>query len=624
MTNTAYGSGALAAVTTGTYDSAFGDQAMANLTTGAQNTGVGSFALRLLVTGSFNSAMGQSALPNATGSGNSALGQSAGASLTTGSYCTFVGKDAGYHPSQKADASNSIALGFKAYATKDNQAVLGNLSTTETMVWGELRGGFAGDVRIFNDYGTNNFYIASAGPANPTGSVTGNGCVAIGYNAMLLHTAASNCVALGTSALEKSGGEQHTAVGAGALQNCNGSTSAGHTAFGKAAAASLTAGTRSTFIGCEAGSNASQKVDPVESIAIGAGAYTTKDNQAVIGGSSITETVLQGEVLVSAQRALLHQGSSNNFFYAAAGPVIPSSGTGNVAMGIHALGAITSGSGCAAVGVSALAALTTGNDHTAIGNGALSSLAGGVGCTAVGRWAARDDTAGGNITAIGDTALQRNTTGISNSALGYAAAWRNTTGQDNVAIGVYAAAYRQSSSRWVVIGSEALANELTDDISDTVAVGYRALYATTGKEQVALGSEALRNHVAGSRNTGVGFRAGQRLTDGSDCVFIGHQAGENTNQKTDALNAVAIGANSYTTKDDQVSIGSDSVTETVLHGVQKWTPYLVANLPAASDAGLGARSFVSDADGPVFGNAVIGGSSTPVPVYSDGSVWLVG
>ena len=50
----------------------------------------------------------------------------------------------------------------------------------------------------------------------------------------------------------------------------------------------------------------------------------------------------------------------------------------------------------------------------------------------------------------------------------------------------------------------------------------------------------------------------------------------------------------------------------------------VASLPAAATAGVGARSFVSDALTPVFGSAVTGGGAVTVPVYSTGSAWNVG
>ena len=52
--------------------------------------------------------------------------------------------------------------------------------------------------------------------------------------------------------------------------------------------------------------------------------------------------------------------------------------------------------------------------------------------------------------------------------------------------------------------------------------------------------------------------------------------------------------------------------------------YTVATVPSASAAGVGAKSFVSDASAPSFGATVVGGGAVNVPVYSDGTNWKVG
>lgn len=51
---------------------------------------------------------------------------------------------------------------------------------------------------------------------------------------------------------------------------------------------------------------------------------------------------------------------------------------------------------------------------------------------------------------------------------------------------------------------------------------------------------------------------------------------------------------------------------------------VVGSLPSAATMGAGARSFVTDALTPVFGNAVSAGGAAKVPVVSDGISWLVG
>jgi len=52
--------------------------------------------------------------------------------------------------------------------------------------------------------------------------------------------------------------------------------------------------------------------------------------------------------------------------------------------------------------------------------------------------------------------------------------------------------------------------------------------------------------------------------------------------------------------------------------------FTVAGLPSAATAGTGARAFVNDALTPVILTAVTGGGAVKVPVYSNGTNWLVG
>ena len=71
-------------------------------------------------------------------------------------------------------------------------------------------------------------------------------------------------------------------------------------AYGNYSGISITTGFRNTFIGTSAGNSGSQKVDAAGSIAIGNVAYTTKDYQCVLGPSTITETLLRGNVIFGA------------------------------------------------------------------------------------------------------------------------------------------------------------------------------------------------------------------------------------------------------------------------------------------------------------------------------------
>lgn len=56
----------------------------------------------------------------------------------------------------------------------------------------------------------------------------------------------------------------------------------------------------------------------------------------------------------------------------------------------------------------------------------------------------------------------------------------------------------------------------------------------------------------------------------------------------------------------------------------KTTPTTFSGLVAAATAGAGARSFITDANGTTFASVAAGGGANAVPVYSDGTQWLIG
>ena len=95
------------------------------------------------------------------------------------------------------------------------------------------------------------------------------------------------------------------------------------------------------------------------------------------------------------------------------------------------------------------------------------------------------------------------------------------------------------------------------------AVGFGALSGTTSLYNVAVGYSALSNGSDNSNSVGVGYGSGTGLTSSvnSGNTFVGASTGQAPNQKTDAINTTAIGANAYTTRDNQVVIGDASVTE---------------------------------------------------------------
>lgn len=186
---TAVGAGALQSARDGVGGTAIGRLAAASLTSANNNTAVGAHAMRLSVSGvgntafgykaaesnisgfgsvvvgahaarwmpdgdrnvvvgfyamgdarsptSDNVAVGTQALFAATGGRNTAVGTNAGLKVTTGSANVFIGFGAGAGEQQRADVTNSIAIGEGACTTQSHQVVLGN-DRTEVFVFGDL------------------------------------------------------------------------------------------------------------------------------------------------------------------------------------------------------------------------------------------------------------------------------------------------------------------------------------------------------------------------------------------------------------------------------------------------------------------------------------------------------
>jgi len=140
--NTAVGTNALRSATIGGGNSAYGSSALVLNTTGFGNTGMGSAALYGNTTGYNNTALGWNALAgNTTGVGNIGIGinagryQSDGTNLTSSNSSIYIGHESrGFSNSD----SNSIVIGSNAVGKGPNKTVIGNSSTTETYLFGQL------------------------------------------------------------------------------------------------------------------------------------------------------------------------------------------------------------------------------------------------------------------------------------------------------------------------------------------------------------------------------------------------------------------------------------------------------------------------------------------------------
>lgn len=116
--NTAVGANAAGANTTGRTNTALGEFALANNTTGNDNVAIGSRALEANVSASFSTAVGANALRTSRGTSNTAVGFAAMGSATTAFGNVAYGKEALY--------SNQGGLGNVAIGDRALYAALGN------------------------------------------------------------------------------------------------------------------------------------------------------------------------------------------------------------------------------------------------------------------------------------------------------------------------------------------------------------------------------------------------------------------------------------------------------------------------------------------------------------------
>jgi hypothetical protein len=116
------------------------------------------------------------------------------------------------------------------------------------------------------------------------------------------------------------------------------------------------------------------------------------------------------------------------------------------------------------------------------------------------------------------------------------------------------------------VGANAL--NATTTGGSNVSIGSDSMVSnTSGANNVAVGNGTLYSIVSGStNNTAIGTNALLSLTSGSNNSAVGYYAGRNASQKVDAANSMALGANTYTTKSNQVVVGDVNITETLLRG----------------------------------------------------------
>jgi hypothetical protein len=559
--NTAVGSAAMDAITSGTVNTAVGSTALSANTTAASNTAIGYGALATATTGGLNTAVGRSALLDlTTGTPNVAVGAYAGQSVTTGASNTFIGYQAG-DATTTADGNTAVGRdSLVANTTGDQNTAVGAISL---------------------DANTTGRNIVAVGYNALGANTTGASNVAVGMNALRLNTTAANNTAVGTDALTaNTTAASGTAVGKDALKA--NTTGGSNTAVGSASLDANTTGASNTAIGV---SSLGASTTGDNNVAVGQGALelaTTADNNTAVGREALTaNTTGAGNVAIGFQTLDANTEASDNVAIGIYALGANTTGANNVAVGRDSLTNNTTATGNTAVGYASLLANTTGAGNTAVGLGSLDANTTATRSTAVGYDSLGVNTTGDQNTAVGAGALEANTTGHTNTAVGEQAGKSITTGDENVAIGHGALDGCTTGAGNVAIGTDAIGSGSYAGQGYNTAVGYNAmLIATSATGTTAIGNQSLDALTTGDNNTGLGAGAAGAMTTGANNIAIGKSAlqgvctgSHNVAIGTESLNAVTSGGENITigrdaghditTGTQNVAIGHESLTKNV-------------------------------------------------------------
>jgi hypothetical protein len=462
--------------------------------------------------------------------------------------------------------------------------------------------------------GTNNVAIgAAAQRANSTGSFN----VDVGFLSAYLNNGDANTRVGARNSEFSTAVDRVTAIGAYALQN---NSSDENVAVGYFSGGSLTTGQRATVVGTSAGvfqttqndftavgfnAGGGAHVPGHNQVVIGASSYATAPDQVALGNDDVKSLKMFGttfaikgynrDLILSggSNYASVDQGAARTIVGFEAGPnLLNVDSFGLLLGGTHAMMVGTKMQSSVALGSQAGQFGNNWNDVTAVGSQALRHLgahvptydapadeahikASGtdvtqglplptymVGHVAVGKNALRYNTIGQNNTGIGDSALGFTTTGSANVALGYVCGEGNVTGSFNTMGGQGVRLFIRDGDNNALWGHGiqsfiGTAGTYPAGGSRNSILGSDAIKSWNGSDMSAVGFEAFKNatgHANG--DVGLGARVGNSIVTGGDNVFIGVDSGNSASQATDVQNSIAIGADTFTTADNQVRIGN--------------------------------------------------------------------
>jgi hypothetical protein len=240
-------------------------------------------------------------------------------------------------------------------------------------------------------------------------------------------------------------------------------------------------------------------------------------------------------------------------------------------------------------------------------------------------------------TALGQGTFATNT-GYASVAIGFEALRDNTSGRRNVGVGVYALERVTTGYENTALGVHA-GGGCTVSVGNTL-IGYRVGGTTNDmlNFNTAVGSSAFTGSGSkGTSNTAVGYEALGTINSADGCIGIGRGAGKYANASRQVFIDSADRTNIANCQDIGLIYGKAEATAQIqdlrLNAITRIGPgaaatAIVANLQAASAALRGYRGWVTDATvayvSANVGSTVAGGGSNAVPVFCNGTNWVIG
>ena len=241
---------------------------------------------------------------------------------------------------------------------------------------------------------------------------------------------------------------------------------------GYAAGASITTGTKNTFIGFRTG----QKTT------------TGSENTFVGRGAGLNNKEGSGNIFLGVDAGYHNIEGFENIFIGKEAGMSSKNSSSNVFIGHYAGRSNIEGFGITCIGESAGFKNLSGNYNTFVGFEA--------------GW---ENTEGYENTMIGTAAGWANTTGFSNTFLGLFAGFNNNEGSENTFVGRNAGISNSKGNRNTAIGYEAGPKSNGKEIENATAVGYRAV--VTASDALVLGSIKGINGAEANTNVGIGVTA---------------------------------------------------------------------------------------------------------------------